>query len=160
MFLKSLQITNNQGVLRNINFHAGLNLIVDETLSDAAETTGNNVGKTTVLMLIDFCLGASAKGIYTDPENKKTEYALVKNFLIDTQVLVTLTLSEDLENPLANELVIERNFLSRKQMIRRINSLQKTEDEFEETLTIDPAIKKIYLNLRIPAFSAMKNRTV
>ena len=135
MFLKSLQITNNQGVLRNINFHAGLNLIVDETPSDAAETTGNNVGKTTVLMLIDFCLGANAKGIYTDPENKKTEYTLVKGFLIDTQVLVTLTLSECLENPLANELLIERNFLPRKQMIRRINGLQKTEDEFDETLT-------------------------
>ena len=135
MFLKSLQISNTQGLIRNIKFHSGLNLIVDETPIDGGETTGNNVGKTTVLVLIDFCLGASAKGIYTDPENKKSEYALVKNFLINTQALVTLTLSEDLENPLASELVIERNFLSRKQLIRRINSLQKTEDEFEETLT-------------------------
>lgn len=135
MFLKSLQISNTQGLIRNIKFHSGLNLIVDETPIDGGEATGNNVGKTTVLVLIDFCLGASAKGIYTDPENKKSEYALVKNFLINTQALVTLTLSEDLENPLASELVIERNFLSRKQLIRRINSLQKTEDEFEEALT-------------------------
>lgn len=135
MFLKSLQISNTQGVIRNISFHSGLNLIVDETPIDGGEATGNNVGKTTVLVLIDFCLGANAKGIYTDPENKKSEYALVKNFLMDTEALVTLTLSEDLENPLANELVIERNFLPRKQLIRRINGLQKTEDEFEETLT-------------------------
>lgn len=135
MFLKSLQISNTQGVIRNIPFHSGLNLIVDETPIDSGEATGNNVGKTTVLVLIDFCLGASAKGIYTDPENKKSEYVLVKNFLINTEALVTLTLSEDLENPLANELVIERNFLPRKQLIRRINGLQKTEDEFEETLT-------------------------
>ena len=135
MFLKSLQISNTQGLIRHIKFHSGLNLIVDETPSDSEEATGNNVGKTTVLVLIDFCLGASAKGIYTDPENKKTEYALVKNFLIDTQALVTLTLSEDLENPVAKELVIERNFLSRKQLIRRIDGLQKTEDEFDEALT-------------------------
>ena len=135
MFLKSLHISNTQGVIRNIQFHPGLNLIVDETPIDDGETTGNNVGKTTVLMLIDFCLGASAKGIYTDPENKKAEYALVKNFLIDTKALVTLTLSEDLENSLANVLVIERNFLPRKQLIRRINGLQKTEDEFDQTLT-------------------------
>lgn len=135
MFLKSLQISNTQGVIRNILFHSGLNLIVDETPIDGGEATGNNVGKTTVLMLIDFCLGASAKGIYTDPENKKSEYALVKKFLINTETLVTLTLSENLENPLANELVIERNFLPRKKLIRRINGLQKTEDEFEEALT-------------------------
>ena len=114
MFLKSLQISNIYGLIRDIRFHAGLNLIIDETPSDVADATGNNVGKTTVLVLIDFCLGASAKGIYTDPENKKSEYAVVKNFLIESQALVTLTLSEDLENPLANELIVERNFLPRK----------------------------------------------
>lgn len=135
MFLKSLLISNTQGVIRTINFHAGLNLIVDETPSDDIEATGNNVGKTTVLVLIDFCLGASAKGIYTDPETKKTEYLLVKNFLISTEVLVTLTLSENLADPLAKELIIERNFLPRAKIIRRINGLHKTEDEFEETLT-------------------------
>jgi len=61
MFLKSLQISNTRGVIRNIPFHSGLNLIVDETPIDGGEATGNNVGKTTVLVLIDFCLGASAK---------------------------------------------------------------------------------------------------
>lgn len=101
MFIKSLQIANKDGVIRLIKFHAGLNLIVDETPVDEAstestKTTGNNVGKTTVLMLVDFCLGADAKGIYTDPETKKGEYTLVKNFLIETEVLITLTLVEDL----------------------------------------------------------------
>lgn len=135
MFLKSLQISNTQGLIRHIKFHVGLNLIVDETPTDGGEVTGNNVGKTTVLILIDFCLGASAKGIYTDPENKKTEYALVKNFLVSTQVLVTLTLTENLEDVLAKEVVIERNFLSRNKLVRRIDGVQKTEDEFEEALT-------------------------
>lgn len=135
MFLKSLQISNTQGLIRHIKFHAGLNLIVDETPTDGGEVTGNNVGKTTVLILIDFCLGASAKGIYTDPENKKTEYALVKDFLVSTQALVTLTLTENLEDVLAKEVVIERNFLPRNKLIRRIDGVQKTEDEFEEALT-------------------------
>lgn len=135
MFLKSLQISNTQGLIRCIKFHAGLNLIVDETPTGAGEATGNNVGKTTVLILIDFCLGASAKGIYTDPENKKTEYALVKNFLVSTQALVTLTLTENLEDVLAKEVVIERNFLSRNKLVRRIDGVQKTEGEFEEALT-------------------------
>jgi uncharacterized protein YydD (DUF2326 family) len=135
MFLKSLHIANDSGVIRNITFHSGMNLIVDETPSDGIKTTGNNVGKTTVLMLIDFCLGSSAKGIYTDPENKKNENALVKQFLIDTQALITLTLTRDLNSALSEELVIERNFLARKQLVRRINGAQRTEEEFEEFLT-------------------------
>lgn len=135
MFLKSLQISNVNGVIRQINFRPGLNLIVDETPSGNSEATGNNVGKTTTLMLIDFCLGASQKGVYADPEDKKSEYFLVKEFLINTEVLITLILSDDLKNPFANELVLERNFLPRKKLIRRINGIQKTEDEFDEALT-------------------------
>lgn len=135
MFLKSLHIANDFGVIRNIKFHSGMNLIVDETPSDETLITGNNVGKTTVLMLIDFCLGSSAKGIYTDPENKRNENAVVKNFLISTKALVTLTLTQDLNSIYSEDLVIERNFLPRKQLIRRINGSQKTEEEFEEFLT-------------------------
>jgi uncharacterized protein YydD (DUF2326 family) len=112
-----------------------LNLIVDETPIEPTKTTGNNVGKTTVLMLIDFCLGADAKAIYTDPETKKGEYTLVKDFLIKTEVLITLTLVDDLNDPLSRTIVIERNFLSRSKCIRRFNGKQKTIDEFDEALT-------------------------
>lgn len=85
MFIKSLQIANKDGIIRLIKFHAGLNLIVDETPVDETpteptKTTGNNVGKTTVLMLVDFCLGADAKAIYTDPETKKANIHLLKTF--------------------------------------------------------------------------------
>jgi len=134
MFLKSLKIENSAGVIRLIKFHEGLNLIVDETPDGKAGATGNNVGKTTVLMLIDFCLGANPKSVYTDPETKK-EYALVKEFLVETKVLVTLTLVSDLKDVLAEELVIERNFLQRNKHVRRINDVPMTEDAFEEYLT-------------------------
>jgi uncharacterized protein YydD (DUF2326 family) len=135
MFLKSLRIENSGGLIRHIKFHEGLNLIVDETQNDKAGATGNNVGKTTVLMLIDFCLGANAKGIYTDPETKKNEDAVVKDFLLGTEVLVTLTLTTDLNDAFAEELVIERNFLPRGKHVRRINGVQLTEQAFEEILT-------------------------
>lgn len=138
MFLKSLTITGINGIIREIPFHNGLNLIVDETPTiagkEAGKETGNNVGKTTVLMLIDFCLGASGKDIYTDPENRKEEYSLVKNFLKENEVLITLVLSDNLLDPAARELHIERNFLQYKKMIRRINGEALTEDAFDETL--------------------------
>ena len=135
MFLKSLIISGNTGIIREINFHEGINLIVDETPNVHDKETGNNVGKTTVLMLVDFCLCANAKNIYTDPENKKEEYKLVKDFLIDNNVLITLTLKENLSNKDSREICIERNFLARKHKIQRINNIEKTDDEFEEALT-------------------------
>lgn len=91
MFLKSLTITSGNGaIIRDIQFHIGLNLIVDETPVVSRKETGNNVGKTTVLKLVDFCLGANAKGIYTDHENKRNEYKLVKDYLAKNKVVVSL----------------------------------------------------------------------
>ena len=136
MFLKSLAITCGDGaIIRDIQFHPGFNLIVDETRVVSGKETGNNVGKTTVLKLVDFCLGAKAKGIYSDYENKRNEYKLVKDFLVDNKVIISLVLKDDLLQEESREVLIERNFLTRKNKIQRINDNNKTDDEFEETLT-------------------------
>lgn len=132
MFIKSLTITSGAKVIREIKFHKGLNLIVDES---EHQITGNSVGKTTVLKLVDFCLGADKKNIYVDPETKRDEYKLVKDFLIENKVLITLTLTSDLDNHEANEIVIERNILSSvKEGIRRINGQQILAENFEMEL--------------------------
>ena len=135
MFLKSLIITKDARIIREINFHNGLNLIVDETPITNTKETGNNVGKTTVLALVDFCLGAGAKNIYTDHEDKRSEHKLVKSFLIENQVLITLILKEDLTRDRSREVCIERNFLARKQKIQRIDGESKTDEQFEQALT-------------------------
>lgn len=149
MFLKSLKISAENGIVRNISFRKGLNLIIDEThkteLSDKTET-GNNVGKTTVLKLIDFCLGANPKGIYVDPDSKKEEYVLVKDYLKNNKILITLILKDDLEDEKSKEIIIERNFQSRKDLIRKINGENYTEDEFEIKL----------LNLIFPGHNSEK----
>ena len=131
MFLKSLTITSGAKVIREIEFHKGLNLIVDESEN---QITGNSVGKTTVLKLVDFCLGANPKHIYVDHETRKQEYKLVKDFLIDNKVLITLVLTSDLDQ-LSDDIVIERNFLARREIIRKINGIELTEDEFESKLS-------------------------
>ena len=112
MFLKSLLIATPTKIIRELNFRKGLNLIVDET-PDNGTSTGNNVGKTTILKLIDFCLGQDKNVIYTSPENKREEYKEVKDFLINEKVIITLTLVDDLEHP-QNEVEIARNFASRR----------------------------------------------
>lgn len=134
--MKSLTITRGDGaIIRDIRFHAGLNLIVDETPVVSGKETGNNVGKTTILKIVDFCLGARAKGIYTDYENKRNEYKLVKDFLVNKKICVSLILKDNLLQEGSREVLIERNFLARKAKIQRIDGNNKTDDEFEEALT-------------------------
>lgn len=134
MFLKSLIIKKGNENIRNIKFHKGLNLIIDETSSDDIKATGNNIGKTTVLKLIDFCLGAKQSIIYSDTETKKEEYKLVKEFLQDNNVVIILTLVENLDDENSKKIVIERNFLSGKKAIRLINGEYIKDKDFEKTL--------------------------
>lgn len=131
MFIKSLTITSGTKLIREIKFHKGLNLIIDES---EHQITGNSVGKTTVLKLVDFCLGGNPKHIYVDPETKRQEYKLVKDYLIDNKILIKLVLTSDLDKAV-EDIVIQRNFLAKKELIRTINGEQMTEEEFEIKLS-------------------------
>lgn len=143
MFLKNLKITNGFKVIRDMNFKTGLNLIIDDTPTDDQKQTGNNVGKTTVLKLINYCLGGNGKEIFTDEENKKAVYQEVKDYLLDNEILIALTLVEDLNLRNSKTIVIERDFLSGKNAIRRINGEQILQRDFEEELKrlIFPSLK-------------------
>lgn len=130
MFLKKLKIENKQGIIREIEFHKGLNLIVDEDI----KITGNNVGKTTVLRLVDFCLGSDGKNIYKDPEFKGQDNTLIENFLKDTEVIVTLILVDDLEFTSEN-ILIKKNFLQYGKKLQQLNQENITNNrEFDQKL--------------------------
>lgn len=133
MFIKSLKISTPEGVIRDLTFSTGLNLIIDETPTTNEQLTGNNVGKTTVLKLVDFCLGAKSAIIFSDTEDKKSLYQEIKDFLIGNKVLITLVLSEHFDSS-SRTLTVERNFLSKKGAIRRINGEDILEREFEDEL--------------------------
>ncbi|KKX46587.1 hypothetical protein [Sphingobacterium sp. IITKGP-BTPF85] len=111
MFLKRLIIENKAGVIRDIPFKKGINLIVDETPETLTQqTTGNNVGKTTVLRLVDYCLGSKGESIYKDTEFSQQPNTTIENFLTETEVLVTIELVEDLEDENSELITIQRNF--------------------------------------------------
>lgn len=135
MFIEKLKISTKYETIREMKFHTGMNLIIDDTpLTDDLKSTGNNVGKTTVLKLIYFCLGGEGKDIYTDEENKNKVYEEVKSFLINQEVLVTLTLINGFNVQEKERLVIERNFLSGKNAIRKINGKSILKKDFENEL--------------------------
>lgn len=141
MYLSKLTISSPRKVIRDIEFHKGLNLIVDETPEDTTGT-GNNVGKTTVLRLIDYCLGGDVDGIYRNPEDRHESYALVKDFLIGNNVIVTLILVDDLDTP-SKKVVIERDFKTGRSSLIRINGKDVTRKDFVAELesAIFPEVK-------------------
>ena len=119
MFLKKLSIYKGDTLVREpIVFRKGLNLIVDEDTNVATES-GNNIGKTTVLKLVDFCLGGDGHNIYIDPETKNINQN-VKDFLYADDTLIKLELVDDLETT-TKDIIIERNFAQGIKQIRKIN---------------------------------------
>ena len=131
MYIKRLTISNDNGVIREIKFHKGLNLIVDNTPSDTRTETGNSVGKTTVLRLVDMCLGKDPKSIYTDPSDPRSADEQIKEFLLDTKAIVELALTRNWEK---DDIVIRRDFISGKKAIRTINGTHYKAEDFENAL--------------------------
>ena len=116
MFLKQLKITNEDGLIRQIDFRLGMNFIVDETQGETADT-GNNVGKTTLLRLIDFCLGGEPQKVYS---TDKSTNDLVKRFLQETCVTVELHLQDSLLKP-ERQVCIRRGFGRGRNAVCEIN---------------------------------------
>lgn len=117
MFIKKLIIETPERTIRDISFKKGLNLIVDNTDIKFKTDTGNNVGKTTVLQLINFCLGADSETILKDSETK-TILKDLNFFLTENKVIITLILSKDLKS---DDVIIKRNFLKNSKKILEVN---------------------------------------
>lgn len=85
----------SEEIIRDISFNTkGLSLIVDSTPEDMVES-GNSVGKSTAIKIIDLCLGAkSVRELYYDSDTR-SENVEVKNFLIEYKVQAELVLVEN-----------------------------------------------------------------
>jgi len=128
MFIKSLKISSLDGKIRDLSFKNGINLIVDDTPNTSDKTTGNSVGKTTVLKLIDYCLGGNADAIYKDSESKAI-IREVQDFLVEKEVCITLRLARELSQFPQNDIVICRNFLPRQKKLMEINTKNITQND-------------------------------
>ncbi|MDD2494553.1 MAG: DUF2326 domain-containing protein [Tissierellia bacterium] len=121
MLIDSLSIIKgfpNVEVVRNIKFNLrGLNLIVDKP-----NASGNGIGKTTFLRLIDIAMGASEiSALYKDKE-QGSENKELKNFIEQNKVYIKLVLF-DQKNNAYNKLEVDL-FASGEKRINdsRINS--------------------------------------
>lgn len=134
MFLKNLKIENGAVLIRNIHFQKGINLIIDETVAGNKKESGNNVGKTTIIRLIDFCLGSDGENLYKDTEFKKKSNSKIESFLKENNIVITLTLIEDIENESSSRVVIRRNFGKYSDKIQEIDGEKYSDADFSKTL--------------------------
>lgn len=136
MFLKQLIIQNKNTIIRDIPFHRGINLIVDERPESIRQKTdtGNSIGKTTVLRLVDYCFGGDGKNIYQDTEFNKQPNTTIENFLKDNEIIITVVLVDNLDIP-KEKVIIRKNFLLRNKKIQEINGQNITDNkEFDKAL--------------------------
>jgi len=142
MFLKGLLINSKNGIIRDITFKKGLNLIINET-SNVTTESGNSVGKTTLLRAIDYCLGSDGKDVYIGKEFKEINHE-VYDFLLKNEVTFKLTLDTKLILDTNNDtIIIERGFV--KDSCPKLNGEEfKSLDKFKEEL------KKVFLKINTP----------
>ena len=115
-------------VIREISFNEnGLNLIVDDTPENLHES-GNSVGKSTAIKIIDLCLGAkSVRELYYDSDTS-SENVDIKEFLKEHKVQAELILIDNNKK----EYSIRRDLFSRGK--RYIFDESYTEKEFWDKL--------------------------
>lgn len=130
MFLRTLNIYKGTEILRSISFKKGMNFIVDNTPVNDVKQSGNSVGKTTVLRLIDYCLGSKGDSIWKDSEHKTKENTEVKIFLEENNVQVELEVVDSLDEP-KRTISLKRNFLNGKDKRIWINSEKKSDSELK-----------------------------
>lgn len=82
----------SEEIIREIIFNEkGLSLIIDDTPKDMRES-GNSVGKSTAIKIIDLCLGAkSTRELYYDSDTR-SENIEIKTFLSEYKVQAELVL--------------------------------------------------------------------
>lgn len=157
MFLKQVIIQNKNSIIRNISFHKGINLIVDETpVGSSQQATGNNVGKTTVLRLVDYCFGADGKNIYQDTEFGKQPNTTIENFLKNNEIIITVVLVDNLDEP-REEVVIRKNFLARNKKLQEINGENITDNK-----AFDKKLKEVIFKSEVdkPTFKQIISKNI
>ncbi len=145
MFIKQLIIKETYPTTKNIRdiiFHKGMNFIVD---AGKDQQKGNAVGKTTILRLIDICLGArDRKYIYNDFETNQTNKVL-RDYIFKSKIFVDLIVGKDMVST-ENDIVLSVGLFERAK--RYINGEEQPYSRYVEELN------KIFFdnNTNVPTF--------
>lgn len=151
MQLVSLQVYKDLEEIRSLRFNDGLNIITN------IEDDGNQIGKSTVLRVINFCLGSDGKNIWHDPESKVSNVDIEK---LVTSGRITFVLNMKIND---TDYCIKRRIFQLHQKKRVINKIDSHINDlaFDTNNKFKGALAPLLgFSLKNPTYSAIKNRLV
>jgi uncharacterized protein YydD (DUF2326 family) len=151
MQLINLKVFQDEILIREIEFKDGFNLITN------CEDNGNQIGKSTALRVLNFCLGSDGKSIWYDPESR-TKNEAVEDLVTSGRVVFSLAI-----------LINEKSYNIKRRMHivqQKIRTVIKTDssindDEFDTNGKFKAALAPILgFSITNPTYSSIKNRFV
>jgi uncharacterized protein YydD (DUF2326 family) len=151
MQLISLKVFQDEILIREIKFKNGFNLITN------CEDNGNQIGKSTALRVLNFCLGSDGKSIWHDPESR-TKNKAVEGLVTSGRVVFSLAIfvNEQSYN-------IKRRIHIVQQKTRTIIKINSSinDDKFDTNSKFKAALATVLgFSISNPTYSSIKNRFV
>ncbi|ELA9204226.1 hypothetical protein ACSQUR_003564 [Vibrio alginolyticus] len=148
MQLISLVVRDGSSVVRECDFNCGLNIVTN------INEHGNQVGKSTVLRIINFCLGSDGVSIWHDPESRQVNEDIY-NYIIKGGVYFELSLKSSNEN--GKSINIIRTIEKPKTRLKRISWINGV--KYNSQKSFESAIQnELNVNYSKPNYKTLKNR--
>lgn len=151
MQLISLTINKDGDLLREVIFKDGFNIITN------SENDGNQIGKSTALRVLNFCLGSDGKSIWSDPESR-TKSQVIEDLVTSGRVVFFLDICIN-----GKKYRIKRYIHKVQQKKRKIQKIISSinDDEFDTNDKFKKALSQILgFSIENPTYSSIKNRFV
>jgi uncharacterized protein YydD (DUF2326 family) len=151
MQLINLKVFQDEILIREIKFKDGFNLITN------CEDNGNQIGKSTALRVLNFCLGSDGKSIWHDPESR-TKNEAVEDLVTSGRVVFSLAIfiNEKSYNIKRRIHIVQQKT---RAVIKTYSSIN--DDEFDTNGKFKAALAPILgFSITNPTYSSIKNRFV
>ncbi|MFK4753681.1 DUF2326 domain-containing protein [Oceanobacter antarcticus] len=151
MQLINLKVFCDEIIVREIQFKDGINIITN------SEDDGNQIGKSTALRVLNFCLGSDGKSIWHDPESR-TKNEAIEDVVTSGRVLFSLDMRINKKNYRIN-----RRIHKVQQKTRTVQKIYSSinDDEFDTNEKFKAALAPILgFSIANPTYSSIKNRFV
>lgn len=151
MQLINLKVFCDEIIIREVQFKDGINIITN------SEDDGNQIGKSTALRVLNFCLGSDGKSIWHDPESR-TKNEAIEDLVTGGRVLFSLDMCINKKNYRIN-----RRIHKVQQKTRTVQKIYSSinDDEFDTNAKFKAALASILgFSITNPTYSSIKNRFV
>ncbi|MFQ2290597.1 DUF2326 domain-containing protein [Aeromonas enteropelogenes] len=149
MQLIKLNVTDNGHIVRTITFRDGVNIITN------SGDDGNQIGKSTVLRAISFCLGSDGQSLWKDPENGKINTD-IQSYILSGKVQFELHLKI---NGIIRTIKRKCEKKPSQKQIKRISWIDN--EEFKSQDKFSTAVGALFgHSVETPSFNAIKNKFI